>query len=119
MALKKVRLELARNAEFPEGSFLRGYEFTAPITDDGTLDKEEWQSVRKKCTVRRFWDDEEDQVGELHHTRRRTWAFSYAPGDEDDEDFYHLETHALKEGEYVSIREADGETHTFKIVSVR
>lgn len=118
MALKKVRLVLARNAEFPEGNANRGYEFLAPLADDGTLDTEEWPSVREKCTVRRFWDDEEDQVGELHHTRRRTWAFSYAPGDEDDEDFFHLETHALKEGEYVSIREPDGETHTFKIVSV-
>lgn len=119
MALKRVRLELARSAEFPQGNANRGYEFVAPLAEDGGLDTGEWPSVREKCTVRRFWDDEDDQHGELHHTRRRTWAFSYAPGDEDDEDFFHLETHALKEGEYISIREPDGETYTFKIVSVR
>ena len=46
MALKKVRLELARNVEFPEGNANRGYEFTAPLADNGTLDNEEWPSAR-------------------------------------------------------------------------
>lgn len=117
--LKKVRLEMARSAEFPEGNANRGYEFRAPLSADGDLDTEEWPSVRRQCTVRRFWDGEEDEVGELHHTRHRTWAFSYEPGDEDDTPFFHLETHALKEGEYVSIREADGKSSTFRVVSVR
>jgi hypothetical protein len=39
MALRKVRLELARTAEFPDGSSQPGYEFVAPLTDDGHLDE--------------------------------------------------------------------------------
>ena len=118
MALKKVRLELARSPHYPEGSASHGYEFTAPLTDDGHLDKDEWPSVRKQCTVRRFWRDEDDQNGELHHTRHRTWAFSYMPGEEDDEHFFSLDTHRLVVGEYVSVKETDGQTLTFKIVSI-
>ncbi len=119
MALKTVRLELARNSEFPEGRPSRGYEFVAPLDGEGRLDVEEWPAVKGKCTVRRFWEGEgRDQHGELHHTRHRTWAFSYQPGEDDDEHFFHLDTHSLRVGEYVSIKETDGRTMTFKIVSV-
>jgi hypothetical protein len=31
MTLRSIRLELARTAEFPEGSAERGYEFVAPL----------------------------------------------------------------------------------------
>ena len=33
--------------------------------------------------------------------------------------FYHLETHALKEGEDVSIHETDGQTLTFRVAGIR
>jgi hypothetical protein len=39
----KIRLELARNAEFPEGSARHGYEFIAPLTPDGHLDPDGWK----------------------------------------------------------------------------
>jgi hypothetical protein len=54
MALRRVRLELARDHDFPNGSATRGYEFTAPLTDEGHLDAEEWRGGKDKCTVRRF-----------------------------------------------------------------
>jgi len=118
MSLRKIRLELARTRSFPDGSSSRGYEFLAPLTDDGHLDVEEWKGLRKRCKVRRFWPGEEDRVGELHHTRHRTWAFSYAPGEEDDEAFFHLESHLFKVDEYVSITEQDGETLPFRVVAI-
>ena len=93
-------------------------EFVVPLTEDGHLDSEEWRTAKNRCTVRRFWEGEEDWVGEVHHTRHRTWAFSYAPGEEDDEPFFHLESHVLRVGEYVSITEQDGETRTFRVVYV-
>lgn len=119
MSLKTVRLELARTREFPEGSNKRGYEFVVPLTEDGHIDVDAWASAKAACTVRRFWEGEDDRVGELHHTRHRTWAFSYEPGEEDDEPFFHLESHAFQMGEYVSITEPDGKTLTFRVVAVR
>jgi hypothetical protein len=120
MSLKRIRLELARNPDFPEGSKLHGYEFLAPLLANGHLDVDAWRSgnLRKKCTVRRFWNGEDDQLGELVHVRGRDWAFSYAPGDADDEVFAKLDRHVVKEGEYLTIREPDDRTYTFRVVSI-
>jgi hypothetical protein len=120
MKLKRIRLEMARNPGFPQGSALHGYEFTAPLTEDGRIDAEAWRSagVRPKCRVRRFWTGEPEQEGELIHTRRREWAFSYAPGEDDDEAFAKLDRHELKIGEYLTIREPDGRSFTFRIVEI-
>lgn len=117
--LRTVRLELARTRGFPEGSPSHGYEFTAPLTADGRIDEAAWRTQRKQCTVRRFWKGEADQLGRLIHTRHGTWAFSYAPGEDDDTPFVHLESHVLKPGEYVSIREHGGDTLPFRVAFVR
>jgi len=118
LSLKTIRLELARTPEFPEGSARRGYEFKAPLAADGHIDAEAFAAVRKQCTVRRFWEGEPDGAGTLHHTRHRTWAFSYEPGDADDEPFYRLEQHVFRVGDYVTIRERDGQAFPFKVVKV-
>lgn len=117
--LRRIRLELARTKEFPEGSHAHGYEFVAPLTADGHLDVEAWRANRQVCTVHRFWRGEDDQTGQLVRTRGERWAFSYAPGTEDDEPIHRLEDHRFVEGEYVSIREADGEVRPFVVAQVR
>jgi len=116
--LRKVRLELARTKEFPEGNPACGYELVVPLDAKGVLDAEEWRHHKKACTVRRFWQHADDETGTLVHTRHRTWAFSYAPGESDDEPLFHLETHHLVQGEYVSVKEHDGVTRPFRIVQV-
>lgn len=119
MALKTIRLELARNSEFPDGSRAHGYEFVAPLDDRGRFDEQEWRQFRKQCTVRRFWEGEQDETGLLVH-RAHAWAFHYHDhSDEDDEPIFHLDRHRMIEGEYVSITEHDGVQRTFRIVSVR
>ncbi len=37
MSLKKIRLELARNEEFPVGSSQHGHEFVAPLDEKGSI----------------------------------------------------------------------------------
>ena len=118
MAIRRIRLELARTKEFPEGNRNCGYEFMAPIKPDGHLDAEEWKRNQEKCTVRRFWQGEDDEEGKLVHGRGR-WTFSYAPGEDDDEPIFKFDRHVMKQGEYVSITEHDGVTRPFRIVSVR
>lgn len=118
MALKQIRLELARTKEFPNGSSQHGYEFVAPLDKAGNLDTEEWKKTAQACTVRRFWGGEDDEVGQLVHTRRG-WAFSYEPGEDDDEPIFKFEKHTFTEGEYLSVTEHDGVTRPFRVVSVR
>ena len=117
--LKKVRLELARSPEFPDGSARHGYEFSAPLRRDGHIDAEIWARHRAKCKVRRFWEGEEDAHGHLRHVGSR-WAFHYDLDREPtvDEPGYRFESHAFRPGEYVSITEHDGSLRTFKVASV-
>lgn len=119
MALKTIRLELARMPEFPDGSPEHGYVFVVPLDSDGRIDEERWREDKRACTVTRFWGDEEPETGYLIHTRHRQWAFSYAPGEEDDEPFFRFEDHAFREGEYVSLTGHDGEIYPFRVVEVR
>lgn len=117
--LKKIRLELARTHGFPEGSTRHGYEFVAPLDAEGKIDAEAWHAVRARCRVRRFWGDEEDDVGHLVHRPGGSWAFRYdVSGDEDDESGHRFGAHRFEKGEYVSIRDADGELETFTVAAV-
>ena len=54
--------------------------------------------------------------GGAEHAR---WVFDYDPDTtDDDEAGYRFGVHAFAPGEYVSIRGHEGESHTFKVVSV-
>lgn len=120
--LKRIRLNLARSKQFPGGSSRHGYEFVAPLDAAGHIDPEMWRKHREHCGVRRFWDGEEEHGRLVHkpggkdHAR---WVFDYdATAEEDDEAGYRFGAHAFHPGEYVSIRDEDGELHTFTVVSV-
>lgn len=122
MALKLIRLELARDEDFPQGSREHGYDITAPVNQDGQLDPEEWRTLKDRCRVRRFWGDEEEDIGHLVRKPGGSWAFHYdIHGDpDDDEGGYRFNLHKFLPGEYVSIRDhEDDELRTFKVISVR
>jgi hypothetical protein len=118
MTLQRIRLELARTAEFPDGSSARGYEFVAPLADDGQLDPEGWRAERAACTVHRFWAGEDDEYGLLVHHRGHQWAFRYGGAGEEEEPIFRFDRHRFAVGEYVSITEHDGVQRTFRVVEV-
>jgi hypothetical protein len=119
VALRRIRLELARNADYPDGSAHHGYTFVAPLSDDGHLDQDGWRDNREHCTVRRFWAGEDDEQGRLVHHRGRHWAFHYADMTEDDEEpIFRFDRHRVEAGEYVSITEHDGVQRTFRVAEV-
>jgi hypothetical protein len=70
------------------------------------------------CTVRRFWKRQPDEHGALIHRRNGSWAFSYAPGDDDDEPIFRFDRHLFTEGEHVTVTEHDGVARPFKVVRV-
>ena len=118
MTLAKIRIELARTEGFPEGSSDYGYEFVAPLTEDGHLDSKEWLQNKDKCTVRRFWHGQPDEFGKLRHLGHG-WRFDYDTSDaDDDEPFFKLDRHAVVEEAYVSVTEHDHIQRPFKIVDV-
>lgn len=119
---KRIRLNLARSKEFPDGSSLHGYEIVAPLDHDGHIDVDLWRKHRDQCRVRRFWDGAEDQTGRIVHksggVEHARWVFDYDPThSDDDETGYRFGAHAFIPGEYVSIQHED-DVHTFKVVTV-
>jgi hypothetical protein len=119
MGLCRIRLELARTRDFPEGSAERGYEFTAPLAADGQLDRKGWHHQRGACRVRRFWPGEDDEQGHLVHQRRGPWAFLYdGMAETDQEPIFRFDRHRFVVGEYVAITEHDGVQRTFRVAQV-
>ena len=118
--LKKIRLELARDHDFPEGSRHYGYEFAVPLDDKGHIDASAWGKQRENCRVRRFRPGEKDDLGHVVHRPGGSWAFHYdiaTDDDEDDESGYRFANHAFIPGEYVSVKE-EGQLRTFRVVRV-
>jgi hypothetical protein len=120
---KRIRLNLARSKEFPEGSSRHGYEFVAPLDAKNHIDVDLWRLHRDNCRVRRFWEGEDDEIGFLVHKsggpEHSRWVFDYdSSAEDDDENGYRFGTHAFTPGEYVSIRDEDGDMHTFRVVAV-
>ena len=118
MTLKRIRLELARDHDFPNGSRDRGYDIIAPLDETDHLVAEEWRTARDKCRVRRFWAGQVE-MGHLVHKRGATWVIDYNPTtEEDDEPGFKFDKHKFTPGEYVSLTEHDGVMRTFHIASV-
>jgi hypothetical protein len=119
--LKWIRMELARDDEFPSGSRAHGYEFVAPLDKDDRIDADAWRANRDRCRVKRFWEGEPDEIGHLLRKPGGSWAFHYdIHGEEDDDDTgYRFSDHRFRPGEYVSIREHDDALRTFRVVVVR
>ena len=120
MPLKRIRIELARDPEFPEGNRNCGYDFIAPLDSSGQMDAEEWRAKRSTCRVTRFWVGEKPELGHLVRKPGGNWAFHYDVfGDEDDDETgYRFGKEKFVLGEYVSINEHDDKLRTFKVVSV-
>jgi hypothetical protein len=116
--LKRIRLELARTKEYPDGNAGCGYEFVAPLDRGGHLDADAWPKVRASCTVRRFWVGADDERGHLVRARNHAWVFSYASGEDDDEPIFKFDRHLMKVGEYVTITEHDGVARPFRVAAV-
>lgn len=118
MNWKTIRLELARNHDFPDGSRRHGYWFHAPLDADGRFDRETYDRSPWRATAHRFWGSEEEQVGQIVRTGRNRWAFSYEPGTADDESIWSFSDHVLREGEYVTVKDPHGRDHVFRVVRV-
>jgi hypothetical protein len=110
-----IRLDLARSAEHPDGSASRCYLLRAPLTDQQMVDARALHAHPDRATVLRSVPDAPEQRGYLIGQNGK-WRFSYAAGEEDDEPIFHLETHSMALGAYLTIQEQGGQEQCFKVV---
>ncbi|HEY0630361.1 MAG TPA: hypothetical protein VGD23_13635 [Sphingomicrobium sp.] len=68
MKWKVVRLELASSWQFPRGSAGRSYLVRVPLTDEGVIDTAALEAQPARATVRRYWPNQADMVGQLVYT---------------------------------------------------
>lgn len=118
MNWKSIRLELARTPDFPQGSPSRAYLLRLPLDEQGMIDEQALGLAPAMATVHRFWPNERDRTGYMIRTAAG-WAMSYEPGEADDETVFHLETHPIRLGEYVTLTEPDGQRLPFRVASVK
>jgi hypothetical protein len=117
MILNVIRLELARGKDHPEGDPHHTYVLRAPLSADGRIDTEKFKQLSDLCSVVKVAPGMGVETGRLLRTSSG-WAFSYAPGPDDDESVYRLGSHIFRTGEYITITEHDGVARTFRVVSV-
>lgn len=118
-SFRHIRLLLAREKGHPGGDGEHGYDIVAPLDADGRIDAEVFKAHRDLCRVRRFRPDEDDAVGKLVHGPGGRWSFDYDSADpNDDEVAFRFGDESFTVGEYISIREDDGDMHTFVVVQV-
>lgn len=112
-----IRLELDRTPEFPGGSASRAYMLCAPLDDAGVIDEAALARQPGLATVRRFWPNEPDRSGFLVR-KGGDWVISFVPGG-GGESFVLLDSHPLRLGGPVALREPDGSVRPFRIVRMQ
>lgn len=118
MTWTSIRLELARTPDFPDGSASRAYLVRLPLDEGGLIEEGSLSREPARATVHRFWPNEPDTSGHVILTAGG-WAFSYRIGEEDDEAVFHLDSHPMRIGEYVTLTEPDGRRLPFRVASVK
>ena len=125
VALRKVTLHAARSKEFPQGSIRHGYDFIAPSDRrrphrPRSLEGPSRRMFRPPVLGRRAGDARTPRP-----PRRRTSAARPGPSNgspldavDEEEEGFRFGDHTFRAGEYVSVREAEGELLTFRVVSV-
>ena len=123
-ALRKVTLNAARSKEFPDGSIRHGYDFIAPLDRRRPHRPRilETASRRMFCPplLGRRAGDARPPHSSRGGPRRLDLGVRMEGGNQgsEEEEGFRFGDHAFKVGEYVSVREEDGELQTFRVVSV-
>jgi hypothetical protein len=117
MSWTRIRLELARGPDHPEGSHRIAYELTLPLTTEGRMSVDLFRQLPELCTVHRYREDSDDRVGTLRHHRGDHWVFAYGPPAAFEENLPRLGRHSFGVGDYVSVLDEHGRDHAYRIVS--
>lgn len=117
--ISHIVLELAREPAHPEGDRDHAYHLYMPLTADRRIDAAAYRAESGLCHVRRQRPGEPEARAQVVHGPGGRWSFDYDDAStRDDEAGFRFAAERFVVGEYVSIREDDGKTHTFRIASV-
>lgn len=115
---QRIRLELARSHNHPEGSTRFGYVLMLPLDADGRVDEPALRKASELATVHRFWENEDDATGRIMRRGPKGWVFAYGGERADDEPVPHLSDHVFAVGQYLAVRESSGREHVLRVVAI-
>lgn len=130
MKWKVIRLELASSWQFPRGSAGRSYLVRLPLNDDGGIDTAALEAQPSRATVRRYWPNEADMVGQLTHTPMG-YAIQYdlngpvrsnghtAANGNDEPRLLQFGADGIKLGEEIFLTEPDGHQARYRIAKLQ
>ena len=116
MSWNSIRLELVGTREFPKGSAGRALLLRLPLRDDGTIDEAEFARHPSRATIRRFWASEPDSFGRIVRCQSGWECTCSQRGNESL--IFLLPSQALRLGEKVIMKGADGRELPFRIASM-
>ena len=129
MTWKVIRLELASSWEFPRGSAGRTYLIRLPLAEDGAICKEALESQPSRATVRRYWPNQPDMLGNLVRTpmgyairyemngaRRNGHEESNGNG---NDRLFQFGSEVIKVGEQIFLTEPDGRKLRFRVAGLQ
>lgn len=118
--ISEIRLELARSPGFPQGDPNHAYRLHLPLDAEGRIDGAAFRDTPPAWRVRRSRPGEADAHGRILRGPGGRFFFDYDDRSaHDDEAGFRFAEERFVVGEYVSIRDDDGEMRTFRVVSVR
>ena len=130
MKWKVIRLELASNWQFPRGSAGRSYLVRVPLTDEGVIDTTALEAQPARATVRRYWPNEADMVGQLIYTPLG-YAIQYevnglgkgnghsTTNGNGEPPLLQFGADTVKLGDEISLTEPDGNQGRYRIASLQ
>jgi hypothetical protein len=113
--LTHIRLELAREPGAPAGNPQDGWDIVAVLDADGKLDADGCRDQSDRLHVRRFEDDQTVATGTLRQGPGGKWMLDLAPEDAPDATGFRFGEERFVTGEYVSLIDADGDTHPYVV----
>ncbi|HET9337190.1 MAG TPA: hypothetical protein VFO12_12380 [Sphingomicrobium sp.] len=127
MNWKMIRLELASSWQYPRGSAGRSYLVRLPLKDDGAIDTAALEEQPSRATVRRYWPNEADMVGQLVHTPMG-YAIHYEmngsaklnghSNGHSEPRLFQFGADAIKLGEEIFLTEPDGHQVRYRIANL-
>lgn len=118
MRLHHVRLELAREADAPQGDPGDGYDLVMALDSQARLDAPALLAAPERSRVRRFRDGETLAVGQLAQDAEGRWLLDF-PGEDSDAVGFRLEDERFVAGEYVSLTGPDGRMRPYRVALVQ
>lgn len=117
-----VTLVMANGPGFPSGSADHRYELTVALTPGGLLDPAAWFADPEPWPLMRFWPGEAPRPGDVQWDDETGWFLQIFPaGGETGEAPMHAlvrNVGQLRPGEYVTIREQEGNEYAWRVVGV-